>query len=84
VSPKREAMSFFQLHHGQLNLPERKIDLIPGSDGGDLSTWMGYHHTQFPWQFPSMKTIEGFLDTHPILKGLSFDQLPNTNCIGGE
>ena len=26
-----------------------------------------------------MKTIEGFLDSRPILKSLSFDRLPNTN-----
>jgi hypothetical protein len=80
VSPKIEAMSFFQLHHGRLNLPERKIDLIPGSDGDEFSTWELYHNTQFPWQFSSMKMIEGILDSSLILKGLSFDQLPNTNA----
>ena len=79
VPPRRQAMSFFQLHRGQLKLPERRIDPHPSSDGGVLSTWKGYHYAQFPWQFRSMKTIEGFFDTRPILKGLSFDQLPNTN-----
>jgi hypothetical protein len=79
VFPEREAMTFFQLHHGQLELPEKRIDDNPASDGGGSSTWEGYHYAQFPGQFRSMKGIEGFLDTHPILKGLSFDQLPITN-----
>jgi hypothetical protein len=42
VPPKREHMSFFQLHRGRLILPERdKVDLTPDTDS-DLDkapTW---------------------------------------------
>jgi hypothetical protein len=75
-------MSFFQLHRGRLILPERnKVDLTPDtdSDSDKEPTWKGHFYASFPWQFPSMKRIEGFLDSRPILKGLSGDPLAITD-----
>jgi hypothetical protein len=74
-------MSFFQLHHGQLNLPKQqtKIDLTPESDSRSASTWKLYNYAKFPWPSSSIKRIEQYIDAHPILSGLSGDALPLTD-----
>jgi hypothetical protein len=75
VPPGREAMSFFQLFQGQLNLSQNEIDLTE-SDSKSETTWKSYAYAKFPWPSPSMKRIEGHLDTHPILRWLSGEPLP--------
>jgi hypothetical protein len=76
-------MSFLQLHRGQLILPERNIDVTPDPDPDSDSdkgiTWKTDYYAKFPWRFRSMKRIEGLLDSHPILKGLSGKPFPDTH-----
>jgi len=86
VSPEREAMSLFRLHNGKLSLPQRtminftpQLDVIPGSDSNSALSWKSHFYAKFPWPLPSMKTVEGYLDLKPILKGLSGDALPLTD-----
>jgi hypothetical protein len=75
---KSESMLFFRLCQGRLNLPQRK-KLVPAliSESGTESD--GITYAQFPWPCHSMKLIEGYLETRPILTWLSGDPLPITD-----
>jgi hypothetical protein len=73
-------MSFFQLFQGcSLNLPPEIIDVEnigEVDDGG----WKAYRYAYFPWSAPSMRIIEGYLDSCPIFRWLSGEPLPLTDC----
>jgi hypothetical protein len=72
VNSQTEPMLFFQLHHGRLNLPQKK-KLVPETvSDGSL-------YAKFPWPCHSMKVIEGYLQNCPILRLLSFDALAITD-----
>jgi len=78
VTADKEAMSFFQLFKGRLNL--KKVvcehDLL---DSGDdrKGEWRTYGYALFP-PSSSMERIEGYLDSHPILRWLSGEPLSRT------
>jgi hypothetical protein len=63
ISPGREAMSFFKLSQGRLNLSQKKMDLTESDSASDL-TWQKYQYAKFPCLSSSMKTIEGYLEIH--------------------
>jgi hypothetical protein len=69
-------MSLFQLFKGRLILPKEifyEEDLVEVGDN-----WMAYVYAKFPLLAPSMKIIEGYLDSQPILRWLSGEPLPLT------
>ena len=78
VSPRIETMSLFQLFWGRLNLPPNE-DNLPQSNPTSKGDWRTYTYAKFPWRAPSMKKIEGYLDTRPILGWLSGEALPLTD-----
>jgi hypothetical protein len=75
VTAKTEAMSFFQLFKGQLNLKKvvYEHDLL---DSGDdrKGEWRKYGYALFP-PSSSMDRIEDYLDSRPILRWLSREPL---------
>jgi hypothetical protein len=79
VPAETEQMSLFKLYQGWLVLPQMKVDLT-SSESPHAQDWKTYQYTKFPCVFPSMKKLEDFFDTRPILKWLSGEPLPLTNC----
>jgi hypothetical protein len=79
VPAEREAMSFLKLSQGRLKLSVIPIDLTKDDPNLGKITWKKYQYAKFPWPFPSMKRVEGYLDSRPILKGLSGEALPLTD-----
>jgi hypothetical protein len=78
VSSQTELMSFFQLCRGQLHFSRMKTDLTE-SNSKSVSTEKTSVHAKFPWPCHSMKLIEEYLDTQPILSSLSGEPLPRTD-----
>jgi hypothetical protein len=77
VPAQTESMSFFRLCQGRLNLSPNMVDLTESNSDTEIS-WSAYVYAKFPWPCPSMKRIEGYLDTCPILSWLSGEPLPKT------
>jgi hypothetical protein len=72
-------MSFLKLSQGRLKLAVATIDLTESDPNLGVVTWKQYRYAIFPWHFPSMKRVEGYLDSRPILRGLSGGPLPITD-----
>jgi hypothetical protein len=76
VFPERECMSFFRLCKGRINfLPRRFLDCSESV----CDSMKTYSYATFPWPCHSMKRIEEYLDTRPILRSLSDEPLPITD-----
>jgi hypothetical protein len=80
VPAATEQMSLFNLSEGRLVLPQMKVDLT-SSESPCTQDWKKYQHAKFPCVFPSMKKLEEFFDTRPILNWLSGEALPLTNHV---
>ncbi|MCK7580960.1 MAG: hypothetical protein MZV65_38670 [Chromatiales bacterium] len=80
VPAATEQMSLFKLSEGRLVLPQMKVDLT-SSESPCTQDWKKYQYAKFPCVFPSMKKLEEFFDTRPILKWLSGEPLPLTNRV---
>ena len=79
VPSERQAMSFLKLCQGRLKLSIIPIDLTKSDPNLGHISWKAYQYAKFPWPFRSMKRVEGYLDSRPILRGLSGDPLPITD-----
>jgi hypothetical protein len=79
VSSDKERMSFLHLSQGRLNLSETGVFDLTQSNSEIILTWQKYGYAQFPFSSPSMKRIESYLDTRPILRWLSIERLPLTD-----
>jgi hypothetical protein len=74
VFPERKSMSFFWLCKGWLIfLPWRELDVCKSAVSDSVDT---YVYARFPWPCHSMKRIEEYFDTRPILSSLSDQALP--------
>jgi hypothetical protein len=79
VPAEREAMSFFKLSQGRLNYSQTLLIDLTISDSKSVLTWKNYQYAKFPFPYSSMKRIEGYLESRPILKWLSREPLPLTD-----
>ena len=67
-------MSLFQLFNGHLNLKQviTEEDLLDSDETSPR--WMKYSYAMIPWPV-TIATMEGFLDTRPILRWLTWKPL---------
>jgi hypothetical protein len=75
----KQKMSLFKLYRGSLKVsPAVTVDLT-NDVSSPKCTWKTYGYSRFPYKAKSMKTIESFLHSYPILSCLSLGALPLTD-----
>jgi hypothetical protein len=83
IPPNKQAMTFFQLFKGWLIFPKEifsEEDMDESLANASLKPdWMTFVYATFPSDKLSMRIIEGYIDSRPILKWLSGEQLPVTD-----